>query len=289
MGKKPDIKGEDVSIVKLVPLHERSINARAYTRLSSSIKAIGLIEPLCVYRENGSFVILDGFLRYKACLDLGIETVPCIILPHKEAYTCNRMVNHLSAIQETNMISQSLGTLTEEAIAKTLGLASVKHRIEHGLEVQLDPKVIDALERRKIRKTTAHDLTYVRPERQVAILEEMERHGDYSPAFVRTLIVRTPPNLRSKRKTKKVSPWDQSAKQKKELTSKLEEAEQRYDFYSMLYRQYVTDLLKLCSYVRKLISNEKITSHLKEHHAEILERFQTIVFEAEGGRKSSSE
>ena len=116
----------------------------------------------------------------------------------------------------------------------------------------------------------------------------MKRVSDSRPAYARTLILRTPPALRNKN-ARGANPWDQSAKQRKELTSKLEEAEKRYDFYSMLYRQYATDLLKLCIYVRKLISNEKVGSYLKEHHGEIFGTFQRIVFETEGGRKGGSE
>ena len=288
MAKRPDIKGEDVPIVKLVPLHERKVNARSYNRLMSSIKSIGLIEPLCVYKENGSYVILDGFLRYKVCLNLGIETLPCMILPNKDAYTPNRMVNHITPIQESKMITQSLDTLSEERIVQTLGLTTLRNHIDRETFIHLHQQVIDAYEDRTIRKVTATEMAYVKPERQVAILEEMRRVSDFSASFARTLILRTPPNLRNK-KLKRRSPWEQGAKQKKELAVKLEEAEQRYDFYSMLYRQYVTDLLKLCIYVRKLISNEKVSSYLKEHHAEIFATFQRIVFETErGGKKGSS-
>ena len=62
----------------------------------------------------------------------------------------------------------------------------------------------------------------------------------------------------------------------------LGEVEKRYDFYSGLYRQYVTDLLKLCIYVRQLISNRRIAAYMKSRHPEMLERFSEIVFETEG-------
>ena len=127
--KGTGMKGEDVPLAKLVPLHTRSANKRGYGRILASIKAVGLIEPLCVFEEQGEYIILDGYLRYRACRELGIETVPCLVLPIKEAYTYNRMVNHLSAVQENRMLHQSLGTITEETIAKTLGLATIKHRL----------------------------------------------------------------------------------------------------------------------------------------------------------------
>ena len=181
------------------------------------------------------------------------------------------------------MISKSMENLSEDTIAKTLGLVGLRHKLNQNLLSQLHPRVIEAYDKRKIRKVTVEDLTFVKPERQAEILDEMKRVSDYRPPYARTLVLRTPPPLRNM-KTRGADPWDQSARQRKELTSKLEDAEKRYDFYSMLYRQYVSDLLRLSIYVRKLISNEKISAHLQANHPEIFDRFQTIVFESEGGR-----
>ena len=56
-----NMNGEDVDIEKLVPLKERDINLRkhrGYKKILSSISAIGLIEPLCVYKENSDYIII---------------------------------------------------------------------------------------------------------------------------------------------------------------------------------------------------------------------------------------
>ena len=79
-----NMNGEDVDIERLVPLKEREINFRqnrGYKKILSSINTIGLIEPLCAYRENGHYIILDGFLRYKALQQLDAQTIPCLIYP----------------------------------------------------------------------------------------------------------------------------------------------------------------------------------------------------------------
>ena len=281
MERGAGVRGEDVPTEKLVPLHERRADKRGYSKLLASIRALGLIEPLCVYEENGKYTILDGYLRYRACLELGIATVPCLILPTKEAYTCNRMVNHLSPVQENRMIKQSLGTLEMETIAKTLGLVSIKHRVKERLLRQLHPKVIDAFDEKSIPlRKCARELTFVKPEYQEVILKDMEKAGDFSPAFARTLILRAPESMRNVKGGKK-DPWNRGVEQKKELADKLKQVDQQYDFYSGLYRQYVADLLKLCIYVRKLLSQECIAAYVKSHHPEILERFEEIVFEKE--------
>jgi ParB family chromosome partitioning protein len=285
--KGAGVRGEDIAIGRLVPLHTRSANPRGYGRILASMKTVGLVEPLCVFEEGNEFIILDGYLRYQACRELGIETVPCLILPIKEAYTCNRMVNHLSAVQEHRMLRQSLSTLKEDVIAKTLGLASIKHRLKSKLLSKLHKDVIAAFDNKSIPlRLSAEELTFVKPEYQAIILKEMEREGDYSAAFVRTLILRAPDDMKTESGGRK-SPWRRNPAQRKALTAKLEEVEKRFEFYAGLYRQYVTDLLKLCVYVRRLVTNRRVAAHLKERHPAILQQFEEIIFETEGKKKAA--
>jgi len=127
---KLEVDGVDIPIEKLIPLNERTINLktnRGFNKIVSSITTIGLIEPLCVYRENGHYVILDGFLRFKACQQLGIQKIPCIAYPTKEAYTFNRMVNRLSPYQESRMLRKSLESIAPSTIEQVLGLKSLKY------------------------------------------------------------------------------------------------------------------------------------------------------------------
>lgn len=51
------------------------------------MKAVGLIEPLGVCQEGDQYFILDGYIRYTALLELGIETVPCLVLAGRDLYT----------------------------------------------------------------------------------------------------------------------------------------------------------------------------------------------------------
>ncbi len=77
------VHAEDVPIVRLKPLSERKIRRCEYERIKASIEAVGLIEPLVVSPENGSFLILDGVQRYRILLELGVEAAPCIIRQEK--------------------------------------------------------------------------------------------------------------------------------------------------------------------------------------------------------------
>ncbi|MBS3821804.1 MAG: ParB-like nuclease domain-containing protein, partial [Phycisphaerae bacterium] len=99
-----NVKGIDVPIVKLTPLRKRKVSKKNYNTLMANLKAVGLIEPLCVCQEGEQYFILDGYIRYTALLELGVETVPCLVLPSRDLYTPNRQVNHLSPQQEVGML-----------------------------------------------------------------------------------------------------------------------------------------------------------------------------------------
>jgi hypothetical protein len=280
--KGAGVRGEDVPIEKLLPLHERGVQKKSYHRLRASIQAVGLIEPLCVYPEGERFVILDGYLRYKACRELGFSELPCLLLLTKEAYTPNRMVNHLTAVQENRMLANSLGTLDEKTIASALGLTSIRHRIQGKLLGQLHPEVVRVFDERDIPlRTVVRELTFVTREYQLQMLGEMEEAGDFSPTFIRTLLLRAPEPARVENGRRK-TPWRQGDLERQALAGRLQDAEKRYEFYSGLYRQYVTDLLRLCMYVRRLVTNSKTGEYLESHHPEIVERIRKILFETEG-------
>ena len=278
-----NMNGKDIDLEKLVPLNERGLNLkknRGYRTILSSINTIGLIEPLCVYRENGHYVILDGFLRYKALEQLGAKTAPCIIYATKEAYTFNRMINQLSPVQEIRMLRESLKKIDRNTIADVFGIKSIQHRLGTGLLKHLDQKIISAVDTGVISRHCAKELTYVKHPRQMEILGEMEKSKDYSISFARAMVIKTPDRMRNaQRKDRK--PWLDHSDRKEELVNKLETVQKRYDFYTNLYRQYSADLLKLFIYVRKLITNDRIRTYLDINYPEILERFENIIFEAE--------
>lgn len=282
MDKDAVIKGVDVLIGNLVPLHERKIPKMGYRRLVQSIRAVGLIEPLLVHPEGENYVILDGYLRYRACRELGATEIPCIVLATREAYTPNRMVNPLSGVQEHRMLAQALGAVSAEKIADALGIGSLRHRLKDDVLRGLHPDVLRSFdERNRPLGRLAVDLTFVKPEYQLEVLREMERAKDFSPAFARTLLLRAPEEQRTDPGRRK-NPWKERGAEKEALSAKLEEAERRYEFYAGLYRQYVTDLLKLCMYVRSLVTNERVGVELRARQPEVLKRFQKILFETDG-------
>ena len=128
-----DSEGLDVPLIRLRPLRDRKITKREFDRILSSIKAVGLLEPLVVYPEGDDYVILDGVQRYRALLEMGVDMAPCIIGNQREAFTGNRMVNRVSPVQEHRMIEKSLAEVDEASIAAALGISTVAYRLKKTL------------------------------------------------------------------------------------------------------------------------------------------------------------
>ena len=279
--KNPNpVDGRDLPIVRLVPRTERKVDKKYRQRIEASLRAVGLIEPLVVFDQGDGYEILDGRLRYRILLDMGVETVPCLVWHEREAFTGNRMVNRLSASEEMRMLRKSLEELDEKTIAGALGLAGIGHRLNAGLIKKLEPRVVKAFEAGTINRQCAMELSHVKPERQAEILALMESCNDYSTTFAKGLVLKTPTAKRSKLNGTK-TPWTQAEQKKSDLLKRLQEAEQQQDFFSGLYRQYTTNLLKLVIYVRSVLANERVRGYLAEHHGQQLAVFDEIIHGAE--------
>ena len=274
-------EGIDIPLIRLRPLRDRKVTQREFDRILASIKVVGLIEPLVVYPDNGDYVILDGVQCYRALLELGVEVAPCIIGRQREAFTGNRMVNRVSPVQENRMIEKSLVEVDEATISAALGISGLAHRLKKTLLKQLHPDVATAFDQGKINRACAKEFTHVKPSRQKEILDAMEAHKDYSTAFVRALVVKTPLQQRETR-GRKNNPWDKTTQRKNDLLKKLADAEQKHDFYSRLYKQYTIDLLRLAIYARSMLTNIRLREYLDQHHPIVVTRFEAVIADARG-------
>lgn len=166
--------------------------------------------------------------------------------------------------------------MDEKTIANALGIVKITHRLNLNLMNKLHPSVAAAFEASKLNLQTAKELAHVKPERQAEILNLMESCNDYSVTFARGLVLKTAVAKRTKTNGIR-TPWNQADDKKSGLLKKLREAEQQQDFYSGLYRQYTTNLLKLVIYVRSLTANPRVRQHLEERHRRQLEIFEQII------------
>lgn len=176
---------------------------------------------------------------------------------------------------------KSLESLDEQTIADTFGLKNIRYRLAPTLVQQLHPSVAQAFEKELMGKTAALEMLCVKPERQAEMLKEMKRVNDFTPAFIRALILKTPTELRDPNRNPRQNKKKQDREKRLELVDRLEEAEKQHEFYTGLYRQYTADLLKVSLYARKIITTPAIREYFEAQHPSAFGDISEIVMESQ--------
>jgi hypothetical protein len=99
-------------------------SSHKYRQIATSIAEIGLVEPPVVCPDKqGSYLLLDGHIRLEVLKDLGHSDVECLLSTDDEAFTYNKRISRLSAIQEHRMIAKAIErNVPKEKIAKALDI-----------------------------------------------------------------------------------------------------------------------------------------------------------------------
>lgn len=73
------MKIKQIAVEKLKPAeyNPRKISRDMLNSLKNNIKEFGLVDPLVI---NKDMTIIGGHQRFKACLELGHKSIPCIVL-----------------------------------------------------------------------------------------------------------------------------------------------------------------------------------------------------------------
>lgn len=102
----------------------------AIARLADSIRQHGLLQPLLVRPlDNGSYQIVAGERRWRACRMLGLEEVPVIIKEFSDKETKQVALIENLQREDLNPIEEALGyqdlmenyNMTQESVAKIVG------------------------------------------------------------------------------------------------------------------------------------------------------------------------
>jgi ParB-like chromosome segregation protein Spo0J len=128
------------------------VRSSIFKQILSSVREIGLIEPLVVYPQEGKgFLLLDGHLRFEALKILGREEVNCILSTDDESYTYNKRVNHIPPVAQHFMLMEALKSgVAEERIAATLNVdvAAIRRRAQ--MLEGICPEVVEMLRDKKL-------------------------------------------------------------------------------------------------------------------------------------------
>ncbi|MEJ2125855.1 MAG: plasmid partitioning protein RepB C-terminal domain-containing protein [Alphaproteobacteria bacterium] len=282
-------------IVPLKILRPEAKKSKKYAQILRSVQAIGLVEAPVVTpdpKHPNKYFLLDGLLRIEALRDIGTQEVECLVSTDDEAYTYNKQINRLAAIQGHRMIVRAVERgVSPERIAEALGLevATIRQRFR-----MLDGICADAVEMLKDTICPIAVFEILRqmvPIRQVEAAELMIGQNNFSRTFAKALLVATPQNLlvasrRRKRSDVSTVTSEQIARMERELAnlqSQVKSIEESYGLDNL-------HLTVAKGYVAKLLGNARIVRWLSNSRQEYLTEFQAITeMESLGAFKVAAE
>lgn len=281
-------------IVPLKTLRPGAKESKKYTQILSSVRAIGLVEPPVVTpdpKQQGVYFLLDGLLRIEALKDIGIDDVECLVSTDDEAYTYNKRVNRLSAVQEHGMIVRAMDRgVPVEKIAEALELdvSTIRRRFR-----MLDGICKDAVE--MLRETSCpmksfEILRQMAPIRQVEAVDLMIGQNNFSTLFATALLAATPQSQlvdSRKKKPTRGNPVtsEQIARMERELASlqsRVKSVEESFGIDNL-------HLTVAKGYVTKMLSNPRIARWIEQNRYEYLNEFQSIAEIDNIGMKPAAE
>lgn len=215
-------------------------------------------------------------MRLEALKELGVEDVECLISTDDEAYTYNKRISRLSAVQEHKMIVRAVERgVSEERLAEALNLEVGSIRRRFRLLDGICPEVAAILADKPCPMVVFELLKRMRPLRQIEAAEIMAGQHNYSTPFARALLLATPDDqLIQPKNTGRVPDItrEQIAKLERELAS----VQSRTLFVEETYGIDNLHLTVAKSFLTKMLSKPAIVRWLKSNQPDYLSEFQQI-------------
>lgn len=169
---------------------------KKYGQILGSIKVIGLVEaPVATpdRKHPRRYYLLDGHLRIEVLKDLGTETVECLVSTDDEAYTYNKRINRISAVQEHRIIKRAIercipGGQIAEALGMEIGAVRRRQRMLDGI----CPDAADVLTDIDCPLNVIDTLRRMMPPRQIEAAELMVGQNNFTGIFAKALLAATP-------------------------------------------------------------------------------------------------
>ncbi|WP_138512779.1 plasmid partitioning protein RepB C-terminal domain-containing protein [Maricaulis alexandrii] len=269
------------AVIPLKSLKPGVKDSKKYAQILSSVRTIGIVEPPVVVPEPGRsqrYFLLDGLMRLEALKDLGITRVECLVATDDEAYTYNKRVNRLAAVQEHKMIVRAVDRgVPPERIAEALGLDVVTIRRRFKMLDGICPEAVELLKDTTCPLAVFEILRHMAPIRQVEAADLMIGQNNFSTMFARALHAATPPTqLVDARKRKPKGTTAVTAEQIARMERELASLQSRV---KLVEENYGLDNLHLTvakGYISKLLSNPRIVRWLSQNRQEYVAEFQGV-------------
>ena len=163
----------------------KNFNQEALEELAESIKEYGLIQPIVVTKKDGSYSLIAGERRWRACKLAGLQEISAIVREDDEKK--NTEISLIENIQreDLNPFEKALGIrnlidtygLTQEEVAKKLGKS--RSTIANTVRVlNLEPRVLEFVKEGKLTEGHCKALLSITdPEKQYVVAVDMIERG----------------------------------------------------------------------------------------------------------------
>lgn len=256
--------------------------SKKYASILSSIKELGIIEPLAVHPKPvvsggvSMYMLLDGHLRLEALKTLGGTEALCLISTDDEGFTYNRQINRLTPIQEHKMIIAALKKGIEAArIAQVLGINVDRIHERENLLNGIAPEVVEMLKVRMVAQDVFRALRQMKPIRQIETVEMMISANCFTQNYARMVLAATRPEMLVEKKKKQAA--DVSSVDIARMEREMENLQHDYKQVEDTLGETMLVLVVAKGYLARLLRDEAISAYLKRHYAELLEELQSIM------------
>jgi RepB plasmid partitioning protein/ParB-like nuclease domain len=254
-------------------------SSHKYRQIASSIAEIGLVEPpvVCRNKQMGAYLLLDGHLRIEVLKDLGHTVVECLVSTDDEAFTYNKRISRLSAIQEQRMIAKAIErNVPKEKIAKALDI-NVRSLVRKANLVDGICEEVVGLLKEKICPMAVFDvLRKMNPIRQIEAAEFLINANNYSISYATAILAGTPQaQLVDPATPKRMK--GMTAEALARMEGELSRLQQAITSIQDTYGQDHLHLTVVKGYLAKLVGNPKVTKYLEKRQPEFLSEFRNIV------------
>lgn len=266
------------AILPLRQVTEVIRNSVKYAQIRASVREVGIIEPPVVTRDPNDrdrFHLLDGHLRIDILREFGDREVVCLVALDDEAFTYNKRISRLAAIQEHKMILNAVTRgVSEDRLARALNVNITHIRAKRNLLAGICPEAAELLQDKHVPINVFTELRFLKPVRQVEAAQLMIAANRFSRAYARSLVAATPPELLVEGKERR--PRGLSEEQVELIQRESEKLDREFKLVEQSYGADHLDLVLALGYVSSLLSNARTVRHLAQHHSQILAEFQKL-------------
>ncbi|KTB72281.1 chromosome partitioning protein [Pseudomonas viridiflava ICMP 13104] len=257
-------------------------SSKKYSTILTSIRELGVIEPLAVFRQPDSsqgtatFVLLDGHLRLHALKALGVTEALCLQSTDDEGFTFNRQINRLTPVQEHKMILAAVAKgVAPETIAKVLGINVDRiHARQHLLD-GIAPEVVEMLKVRIVSQDVFRVLRKMKPMRQIETVELMIAANCFTQTYARMILAASRPDMLLEKKAKPAT--EATAEEIGRMEQEMDKLSHDYKMVEETLGETMLVLVVAKGYLARLLRNETIIGYLYRCHGELIEELTAIM------------